>query len=73
MATLTLPAPTVIRNAVQFTKYSIVAGIGLGIHLGIIAGLVELGGLHYTVAFLSALPITFGVKFTLDKHWTFRV
>ena len=56
---------------VQFVKYTIVALAGLLLHMGILAGLVELAGVHYTLAFLAALPFTFGGKFILDKYWTF--
>ena len=56
---------------VQFVKYIIVALAGLLLHMGILAGLVELAGVHYTLAFLAALPFTFAGKFILDKYWTF--
>jgi hypothetical protein len=56
---------------VQFVKYTIVALAGLLLHMGILAGLVELAGVHYTLAFLAALPFTFAGKFLLDKYWTF--
>ncbi len=56
---------------VQFVKYTLVAVAGLLLHMGILAGLVELAGVHYTLAFLAALPFTFGGKFLLDKYWTF--
>ena len=56
---------------VQFGKYTLVALAGLLLHMGILAGLVELAGVHYTVAFMAALPFTFGGKFLLDKYWTF--
>ena len=55
----------------QFVKYSIVAVAGLLLHMGILAGLVELAGVHYTLAFMAALPFTFAGKFILDKYWTF--
>ena len=56
---------------VQLLKYCLVAVFGLFLHLGIIAGLVELAGFHYTVAFITALPLTYTSKFVLDKRWTF--
>tara|TARA_R100000687_G_C6311894_1_gene100828 strand:+ start:23 stop:373 length:351 start_codon:yes stop_codon:yes gene_type:complete len=56
---------------VQFIKYSLVAVVGLLLHMGILAGLVEFAGVHYTLAFMAALPFTFGGKFILDKYWTF--
>jgi hypothetical protein len=56
---------------VQFIKYSLVAVAGLLLHMGILAGLVEFAGVHYTLAFMAALPFTFGGKFILDKYWTF--
>ena len=55
----------------QFVKYSLVAIAGLLLHMGILAGLVEFAGVHYTLAFMAALPFTFGGKFILDKYWTF--
>jgi len=62
-------SPTILR---QFAKYATVAALGLFLHLGIIAGLVEWANFHYTLAFISALPVTYVTKFTLDKLWTFR-
>jgi putative flippase GtrA len=56
----------------QFVKYCAVAMLGLLMHLGILSALVELLNLHYTVAFLAALPFTFASKFLLDKTWTFK-
>ena len=56
---------------VQFLKYTLVAVAGLLLHMGILAGLVEFAGVHYTLAFLAALPFTFAGKFILDKYWTF--
>jgi hypothetical protein len=56
---------------VQFVKYTLVALAGLLLHMGILAGLVELAGVHYTLAFMAALPFTFAGKFILDKYWTF--
>jgi hypothetical protein len=56
---------------VQFVKYTIVAVAGLLLHMGILAGLVEFAGVHYALAFMAALPFTFGGKFLLDKYWTF--
>jgi hypothetical protein len=56
---------------VQFIKYSLVAVVGLLLHMGILAGLVEFAGVHYTLAFMAALPFTFAGKFILDKYWTF--
>ena len=56
---------------VQFVKYSLVAVAGLLLHMGILAGLVEFAGVHYTLAFIAALPFTFAGKFILDKYWTF--
>lgn len=56
----------------QFTKYVVVALIGLLLHLGILAGLVELVHLHYTVAFVLALPFTAASKFLMHRSWTFR-
>ena len=56
---------------VQFIKYSLVAVAGLLLHMGILAGLVEFAGVHYTLAFMAALPFTFAGKFILDKYWTF--
>jgi putative flippase GtrA len=56
---------------VQFIKYTLVAVAGLLLHIGILTGLVELVNVHYTLAFLAALPFTFGGKFLLDKYWTF--
>ena len=55
----------------EFVRYTLVAIAGLLLHMGILAGLVELAGVHYTIAFISALPFTFGGKFILDKYWTF--
>ena len=55
----------------QFVKYSLVAIAGLLLHMGILAGLVEFAGVHYTLAFMAALPFTFAGKFILDKYWTF--
>ena len=57
---------------VQFLKYTLVAVVGLLLHMGILAGLVEFAGVHYTLAFLAALPFTFAGKFILDKYWTFN-
>ena len=56
----------------QFIKYTVVALLGLLLHLGILSALVELAGLHYTVAFLSALPFTAASKFLMHRSWTFR-
>ena len=56
----------------QFFKYVVVAIFGLLLHLSILSGLVELVGLHYTIAFLCALPFTAAGKFLMHRSWTFR-
>jgi len=56
----------------QFMKYSIVALLGLVLHLGILSALVELVGIHYTIAFVLALPFTAASKFLMHRSWTFR-
>ena len=56
----------------QFTKYVIVALVGLLIHLGLLSGLVEVTGIHYAVAFVLALPFTAASKFLMHRSWTFR-
>ena len=56
----------------QFTKYVVVALIGLLLHLGILAGFVELGNIHYTVAFVLALPFSAASKFLMHRSWTFK-
>ena len=56
----------------QFIKYSVVAFIGLLLHLGILSGLVEFAGIHYTLAFICALPFTAAGKFLMHRSWTFR-
>ena len=56
----------------QFIKYIVVAGVGLLLHIAILSGLVELTGLHYTLAFICALPFTAASKFLLHRSWTFR-
>jgi len=56
----------------QFIKYAVVAGLGLVLHLAILSALVELTGLHYTVAFICALPFTAASKFLMHRSWTFR-
>ena len=50
---------------VQLLKYS----AGLVLHMGILAGLVEFAGIHYTLAFMAALPCTLGAKFLLNQYW----
>ncbi len=61
-----------MKNLTQLAKYCTVALFGLGLHLGLITMLVEVAGFHYTVAFVSVLPLTYATKFLLDKHWTFK-
>ncbi|MCK5641344.1 MAG: GtrA family protein [Gammaproteobacteria bacterium] len=56
----------------QFIKYILVAFFGLLLHLGILSGLVELAGIHYTIAFVLALPFTAASKFLMHRSWTFR-
>lgn len=56
----------------QLIKYGIVACVGLGLHFAILLSLTELAGLHYSLSSLTALPVTFFTKFTLDKYWTFN-
>ena len=56
----------------QFTKYVVVALIGLLLHLGILTGLVELVHIHYTVAFVLALPFSAASKFLMHRSWPFR-
>lgn len=56
----------------QMGQYCLVGLLGLFLHLRIIAGWVELAGFYYSLAFISALPLTYGSKFVLDKCWTFR-
>lgn len=57
----------------QLCRYCTVAALGLILHLGLIALLVEIAGVHYTIAFLVVLPITFFSKFLLDRYWTFQI
>ena len=56
----------------QLAKYCIVAGLGILLHLGLIAAYIEIVGLHYTGAFIASLPFTFLAKFACDKYWTFK-
>jgi putative flippase GtrA len=56
----------------QFLRYTVVAILGLFLHLGILSALVELVGIHYTIAFVLALPFTAASKFLMHRSWTFR-
>lgn len=53
------------------TKFAVVAGSGLLINAGIIAGLTKLG-LHYLIAQVAATVVILVWNFIVHKYWTYK-
>ena len=56
-----------------YLRYVVVGVVVAGLNAALLAGLVELGGLHATLAQGISLLLITPVAFVLNKRWTFQL
>lgn len=60
------------NHHVLFTRFFLVAGIGLGLTLALMHLFVEVAGIWYIAAKILTSAIVLGWNFTANKYWTFK-
>jgi putative flippase GtrA len=61
-----------IDHALQLARFSAVSLFCFALGLGVLAGLHELAGVHYLVAYIAAFVVTSSLGYLLNGRYTFR-
>jgi putative flippase GtrA len=61
-----------IDHALQLVRFSAVSLFCFALGLGVLAGLHELAGVHYLVAYIAAFVVTSSLGYLLNGRFTFR-
>ena len=59
-------------HALQLTRFSAVSLFCFALGLGVLAGLHELAGVHYLVAYVASFVVTSTLGYLLNGRYTFR-
>jgi putative flippase GtrA len=59
-------------RAPELARFLCVQAVGLGVNLALLAGLVELVGIHHVFAQLLAFPAASLITFALSRQWAFN-
>jgi putative flippase GtrA len=60
------------RRAPELARFLCVQVVGLGVNLALLAGLVEVAGIHHVVAQVLAFPAASVITFALSRQWAFK-
>jgi putative flippase GtrA len=61
-----------IDHTLQLARFSAVSLFCFALGLGVLAGLHELAGVHYLVAYIAAFVVTSSLGYLLNGRYTFR-
>jgi putative flippase GtrA len=59
-------------RAPELARFVCVQVVGLGANLALLAGLVEMAGIHHVVAQVLAFPAASVLTFALSRQWAFK-
>jgi putative flippase GtrA len=60
------------RHALQLLRFCAVSLLCFALGLGVLAGLHELAGVHYLVAYVASFVVTSALGYLLNGRYTFR-
>jgi putative flippase GtrA len=60
------------RRAPELARFICVQAVGLGVNLALLAGLVEVAGIHHVFAQVLAFPAASVITFALSRQWAFK-
>jgi putative flippase GtrA len=74
VATYSVPSrPSMIPRAIELTRFCLIGFICFAISMGVLAGLCELGHVHYLVAFIASFLVGNVLGYLLNARYTFAL